>query len=199
MNFLDRVFFKLIEFMPLKKVFVKFHASTRNLKLVECKLNSTDEVLDVGCGLGLTGEHLTKKGFKVTGIELDSAVVNKTKKYASYEVHNESATKLPYSDSSFDAVIFMYVMHHIPIEKHKSVLSEAKRVLKPNGKMIMIEPAVDSKFDLAWDKLFFADCFFHYFDVAGKFDLVKKGAMRIYDIKQKDISSLEFSYRGDVE
>ena len=199
MNFLDKVFFRLIEFMPLKKVFVKFHASTRNLKIVKGKLDSTDKVLDVGCGLGLTGEYLTKKGFKVTGIELDSAIVDKTKKYTSYEVHNESATKLPYSDSSFDAIIFMYVMHHIPIEKHKSVLSEAKRVLKSTGKMIMIEPTVNSKFDLFWDKLFFNDCFFHYFDVTGKFDLLKKGGMRIYEIKQKDISSLEFSYRGDVK
>jgi len=199
MNFLDKVFFKLIEFLPLKKVFVKFHASTRNLKLVKSHLNTTDKVLDVGCGLGLTGEYLTKKGFQVTGIELDSAVVNKTKKYASYEVHNGNAAELHYKDSSFDAVIFMYVMHHIPIEKHKNVLSEAKRVLKSTGKIILIEPVVDSKFDFAWDKLFFNDCFFHYFDVTGKFSLVKKGGMRIYEIKQKDISSLEFSYRADVE
>ena len=199
MNFLDKVFFRLMKFLPLKNFFIKFHASTRNLKLVKSCLNPTDKVLDVGCGLGLTGEYLTKKGFQVTGIELDSAVVNKTKKYASYEVHNGNATELQYKDSSFDAVIFMYVMHHIPIEKHKSVLSEAKRVLKSTGKIILIEPVVDSKFDFAWDKLFFNDCFFHYFDVAGKFSLVKKGGMRIYEIKQKDISSLEFSYRADVE
>ena len=39
MNFLDKVFFKLIEFLPLKKVFVKFHASTRNLKLMKSVLS----------------------------------------------------------------------------------------------------------------------------------------------------------------
>jgi len=199
MNLLDKMIVSLLEVTPVKKVFVNFHASTRNLDLVESFLGKNDKVLDVGCGLGLTGEHFSKNGFDVTGVELDSGLVKKTKKYASYEVHNESATKLPYKDNSFDSVIFMYVMHHIPVEKHLAVLNETQRVLKPNGKMILIEPDVNSKFDLYWDKLFFGDSFFHYFNVHGDFTMIKRGKMRIMQIPKNNISALDFSYQGDVE
>ncbi|MFH1391868.1 MAG: class I SAM-dependent methyltransferase [Candidatus Diapherotrites archaeon] len=199
MNFLDKIFLTLLETTPSKEVFVNLHASSRNLSVVQNLINNGQKVLDVGCGLGLTGEYLTKKGFSVTGIELDTALAERVNNYISYEIQNKNAAHLEYEDNSFDSAIFMYVFHHIPIQKHSEVLKEIERVLKPGGKMIMIEPDPNSKFDLIWDKIFFADNFYHYFDVYGNFSLIRKGNMRIFEVKKEDISALEFSYVGEVK
>jgi ubiquinone/menaquinone biosynthesis C-methylase UbiE len=45
---------------------------------------------------------------------------------------------LPFSDENFDSVWSVAVLHHIPsTELRKCVLSEIKRVLKPNGRVIV--------------------------------------------------------------
>ena len=199
MNVLDRVFLKMVRVSPVRRVFIKLHSSSRNLKLVINMLKEKDKVLDVGCGLGFTGEYLSRKGFTVTGVELDSGLVKRVKKYASYDLDNQNAAELPYQDGSFDSCIMMYVMHHIPTEHHKQVLSEISRILKKNGKLIMIEPEPGSKFDLAWDKLFFRDNFYGYFELGGNYNLVKKGNIRIFEIQNKDIPELELTYVGEIE
>lgn len=189
----------MVRVSPVRRVFVKLHSSSRNLKLVKNMLKENDTVLDVGCGLGFTGEYLSRKGFSVTGVELDPGLVKRVKKYASYDLHNHDAAELPYENESFDSCVMMYVMHHIPTEHHKKVLSEISRILKKNGKLIMIEPEPNSKFDLAWDKLFFRDNFYGYFELSGNYNLVKKGNIRIFEIQNKDIQELELIYAGDPE
>lgn len=189
----------MVRVSPVRRVFVKLHSSSRNLKLVKNMLNENDRVLDVGCGLGFTGEYLSRKGFSVTGVELDPGLVKRVKKYASYDLHHHNAAELPYEDGSFDSCVMMYVMHHIPPEHHKKVLSEISRILTKNGKLIMIEPEPSSKFDLAWDKLFFKDNFYGYFELGGNYKLLKKGNIRIFEILNKDIQELDFTYVGDVE
>lgn len=196
MNVLDRVFLKMVRISPVRKVFVKLHSSSRNLKLVKNMLKENDKVLDVGCGLGFTGEYLSRKGFSVTGVELDPGLVKRVKKYASYDLDNQNAAELPYENASFDSAILMYVLHHIPTEHHKKVLSEISRILKKNGKLIMLEPEPNSKFDLAWDKLFFKDNFYGYFELGGNYTLVKNGNIRIFEIQNKDIQELELTYVG---
>ncbi len=49
------------------------------------------------------------------------------------------AQQLPFDNESLDAILLLNVFHHIP--KPYLFLKEAERVLKPNGKIVMIEPA----------------------------------------------------------
>ncbi len=199
MNVLDRVFLKAFKFKPAKRVGVKFHTYTRNLPIIIDSLKPNQKVLDVGCGLGFTGEHLYKKGFSVTGLELDSRLVEKVNKYTSYNVHNDSADNMPFENEFFDSAIFMYVMHHIPPQKHLKVMQETARVLKKNGKVIIVEPDTKSQFDFVWDKIFFSKSFFGYFNLKGKYKLTKKGAMRFFEIKKEEIENIVFEYEGEVE
>ena len=49
-----------------------------------------------------------------------------------------NAEKLPFEDDSLDAIFAVHVIHHIPdIDKF---LNEAKRVLKPGGGIVCVEP-----------------------------------------------------------
>lgn len=50
------------------------------------------------------------------------------------------AQALPFSDGSFANVVGMDVLHHI--ERPCRFLAEAERVLKPGGRIILVEPAI---------------------------------------------------------
>lgn len=50
-----------------------------------------------------------------------------------------SALEMPFEDNSVAGIFMIDTMHHIP--DAKTFLEEVQRVLKPGGKMIMVEPA----------------------------------------------------------
>lgn len=88
-------------------------------------------VLDVGCGNGFIAYHLSALGRSVTGVDLNAA----TEAPIHYAVFNGRA--LPFDDGSFDAVIFSFVLHHA--QNIAGLLAEARRVLRPDGRIVIYE------------------------------------------------------------
>jgi SAM-dependent methyltransferase len=90
------------------------------------------DVLDVGCGPGTLG-MLVALGCRVTGVDISplncaQAVRNG---YASAMVADVAA--LPFADQSFDAVVSVDVMGHIPFERKDDCVREWTRVLRAGG------------------------------------------------------------------
>lgn len=50
------------------------------------------------------------------------------------------AQALPFADGSFSNIVLLDVLHHLPVPR--IFLSEAARVLRPGGRLIMIEPEI---------------------------------------------------------
>jgi SAM-dependent methyltransferase len=50
------------------------------------------------------------------------------------------AQRLPFASASFDNVVLFDVLHHI--ERPRLFLNEATRVLRPAGRIVMVEPAI---------------------------------------------------------
>src|SRR3990167_9301495 len=96
--------------------------------------------LEIGCGTG-NGSKLIKKYFeakKIYATDLDERMINIAKRRNTVEsitFEVQDATKLKYSSKSFDAIFDLGVIHHIP--NWKDCLKELKRVLKPNGQLIL--------------------------------------------------------------
>jgi len=102
--------------------------------------------LDLGCGTGYTTDMLSRNGFDSFGIDVSFNFINSTKKQASKNLHFSvgNVCNLPYKDSSFDVVGTFDVLEHLgEVEKF---FSEAARVLKPGGKIIVISPCVITPF-----------------------------------------------------
>lgn len=106
------------------------------------KLKPQDEVLDMGCGTGRFTVPMAEKVRKVAGLDLCPSMIEKAReKAAGRGVHidfNEGdMTSLPYKDASFDVVTSMVALMHIPLEQRQAAFSEAARVLRPGGRMII--------------------------------------------------------------
>ncbi|WP_415718988.1 DVU_1556 family methyltransferase [Maridesulfovibrio sp.] len=97
-------------------------------------LQAGAKVLDVGCGLGATVEYLrTKYGLKACGMDYSPRQLAESP--AELPLARADGSELPFAASSFDAIFCECVLSLIQ-DKEKTI-SEFKRVLKKNGKLII--------------------------------------------------------------
>jgi len=82
-------------------------------------------VLDVGCGNGIFIDQLGGR-IRAFGTDRSFAAL----KQASYLVCQSDAKTLPFADESFDAVVCMEVIEHLPQATLNSVLGELLRVAR---------------------------------------------------------------------
>jgi 2-polyprenyl-3-methyl-5-hydroxy-6-metoxy-1,4-benzoquinol methylase len=96
-------------------------------------------ILDVGCGSGILGEHLAKNGNTVTGLDIDEYSKGKNFNFIKCDI----ALPWPVQEKSFDVVICTDVLEHCYDMAH--IFKQAERVLKDSGVMIV---GIPNHFDL---------------------------------------------------
>ena len=127
-------------FTLLRKIIeLNFHAEKGIIKK-EFDLLSPKKILDIGCG---TGEFSPLfRGHEYTGIDISPRYINfaaRVHTHGAFSVMD--ATQLQFPDQSFDYILVMAILHHLSNADVDKVLSEARRVLKPGGKLLIIEDA----------------------------------------------------------
>jgi ubiquinone/menaquinone biosynthesis C-methylase UbiE len=104
------------------------------------------DVLDVGSGAGTLVRWLRSAGARVTGaecgVEMRRRAIAADPDHADDYVDAEGQD-LPFDDGSFDAVIYSYSLHHVPVDEIPTALREARRVLRRGGRLVVVEPAID--------------------------------------------------------
>lgn len=112
----------------------------RNFYQVEDR--STIKILELGCGPGANIWFMAREGFSVYAIEGSQTAVDLTLQRLNQEVTHWTGeirtgdfNALPYENDFFDAVIDIEAITHNPFENAKGIYEEARRVLKPGGKL----------------------------------------------------------------
>ena len=110
------------------------------LKFLEEYIAAGEKVLDLGCGNGRLYELLRARKADYYGIDVSEKLIEIAKShYPDAKFQVADALNLPFSDNFFDRVFSIAVFHHIPSEKFRlRFLSEAKRVLRPGGSLVLI-------------------------------------------------------------
>jgi SAM-dependent methyltransferase len=113
-------------------------------------------VLDFGCGAGENTVILALRGARVIGLDISADLISLAKKRAaangvSADFVIASATTTAFLDCSFDVVFGSAILHHLDIEQAGR---EAKRILKPGGCAIFVEPVRESKFAHIYRRFF---------------------------------------------
>ena len=105
--------------------------------------NKTTRILDIGCGTGRHAIEMTKRGYKVVGIDLSESQLKRARKKAAKEklkidFQRHDARKLPFK-SEFDLVIMLCEGGFSLMETDQmnfEILKEATKALKSKGKLI---------------------------------------------------------------
>lgn len=117
--------------------------------LTELSLRQGESVLDIGVGPGLLAYDMALtvgESGHVAGIDIADAMIAMTaarcEGLAQTTFKAGEATALPFDDASFDAVVSTQVYEYVP-DMDKAA-AEAFRVLKPGGRLVVIDTAWDS-------------------------------------------------------
>ena len=94
--------------------------------------------LDVGCGYGLLARKLARRCDEVVAIDLDAAVLARTKAAGGSDgiafVEGDVMT-YPFADGSFDLITAVASLHHLPLSV---ALGRFRALLKPGGVLAVI-------------------------------------------------------------
>jgi ubiquinone/menaquinone biosynthesis C-methylase UbiE len=103
------------------------------------------KVLEIGCGDGRITSLLAKKAQDLTAIDPDEACLARAANAISkvdFQVGKGEALNFP--DHFFDLVIFSLSLHH---QNSAKALAQAKRVLKDQGKILVLEPVPEGEIE----------------------------------------------------
>ena len=129
---------------PLAEAFANF--DQRKLRLI-----------DVGCGTGRFLDFVKQvwPRLPVLGLDLSDAYIRHArghlKRWSNVDLVIANAEAIPTKDNSCDAVTSVFMLHELPTQVRRTVIGEAARVLKPGGRLILVdliqlgdEPAYDA-------------------------------------------------------
>jgi len=101
------------------------------------------KVLELGVGGGLNlGFYDASQVESVSGVDPSPGLLDRAHKAAktagiNFDIKGGIAEDLPYNDDYFDTVVVTFTL--CSVQDVKRTLSEARRVLKPNGKLLFLE------------------------------------------------------------
>jgi SAM-dependent methyltransferase len=95
-------------------------------------------ILDVGCGTGANLEMLAQFG-DAEGVDISPDALAFCRARGLEKVRQGAAEKLPYEDGSFDLATGLDVVEHL--DDDVAGLKEMRRVLRPNGRILLFVPA----------------------------------------------------------
>jgi ubiquinone/menaquinone biosynthesis C-methylase UbiE len=114
-----------------------------------------DNVLEVGFGTGQILVELARRlgeTGKAYGIEISPKMLERTMQRVEKEglssrvdLRLGDARKLPYEDETFDVLFNSYMLDLIDTPEIPQILSEFKRVLKPDGRLVLVNVSKNRK------------------------------------------------------
>lgn len=108
------------------------------------KLGFTGDILNIASGDGRFNNRLLELADSVTAIDISEFELTELKNNTKENLRSKLSTKvvditagLPFGNSTFDGIFCTGTLHLFNIETIKNILSEIKRILKENGKIVL--------------------------------------------------------------
>ena len=123
------------------RIFEPLNYGLRQLGIRMYPLKPGQKILDVGCGTGVHLDLYRKSGCELYGIDTSPSMLDvaKARLGEEAELRLSDATKMPYERDTFDLVLCMLVLHEMNQPTRMSVIEEMKRVLKADGRILLID------------------------------------------------------------
>lgn len=136
-------------------------ARMRGIELA--RIQRADKVLEVAVGIGHSFLEIVKRVDRsntVHGVDLTPEMLNKTETlilrngFSNFELKEGDARQLPFAAGTFDVVYNSYMLDLIPIADFPVVLKEFLRVLKPGGRLVLVNLSKKDSTPVFLEKLY---------------------------------------------
>jgi 2-polyprenyl-3-methyl-5-hydroxy-6-metoxy-1,4-benzoquinol methylase len=99
------------------------------------RLPSRATVLDLGCGCGVpVARALVDAGVSVTGVDLSDVQIDRARSLVPGATFvRADATNVSFPPHSFDAVVCLYMLIHLPLDEQPPLLAAIASWLRPGG------------------------------------------------------------------
>ncbi len=87
-------------------------------------------VLDLPSGTGRLVRHLAQAGYRAVGADISLPMLREARRSRTIPLARADAESLPFADNSFDAVVCLRLMSHLPPEARATILHEMARVAR---------------------------------------------------------------------
>ncbi len=144
----------LVHYNVIAKIYglldiIYFRNNNRNPRraLASCIEQTDARILDVCTGTAANAIEIAKRNqsSEITGIDISKEMLNiaenKVKMLGLKNVHlyERNAFDTGYKDNTFDVIVIALVLHEVSQEACRKIILEAKRILKPDGKLLVLE------------------------------------------------------------
>lgn len=104
------------------------------LAQLEQRLRAGSNVLDLGCGCGIPVAHELARRHQVTGVDLSPVQIERARRLTpSATFLCADMTAISFQPETFDAVIALYSIIHVPLAEQPGLFARLGRWLKPGG------------------------------------------------------------------
>ncbi len=140
-----------------------FEHIPRMIGLDRAAINPSDKVLEVAVGPGNTFVEILKRVDRkniVCGVDLSSNMLAKTQQRATranlthFELVQADTRQLPHADRSFDVLYNSFMLDLIPLSDMPKILAEFRRVLKPGGRLVLVNMSKPNTSITWWEHLY---------------------------------------------
>jgi ubiquinone/menaquinone biosynthesis C-methylase UbiE len=133
--------------LGLRLITLGRETAMREHMLDQAQISAGEAVLDVGCGTGTLVIAASKRvgaGGKVQGIDPSLSMISRAQDkarqaQANVEFRVGTIEALPFADQSFDVVLSSIMFHHLPNAVRQTGLEQIHRVLKPKGRLFVVD------------------------------------------------------------
>jgi 2-polyprenyl-3-methyl-5-hydroxy-6-metoxy-1,4-benzoquinol methylase len=104
------------------------------------RLPASGSVLDVGCGCGVpVARTLAAAGYQVTGVDISDVQIERARRLVPAGTFiRADATSATFGPASFDAVVCLYSLIHMPLDDQPGLLRRIGGWLRPAGWLLAV-------------------------------------------------------------
>jgi ubiquinone/menaquinone biosynthesis C-methylase UbiE len=136
---------------------IKGHYDSVDTIIHMSNVSKHSTVLDIACGTGIVSCAFASYAKSVHGLDITKEMLQQAIKLQQKEgltnitFEQSNVEELPFEDNCFDVVFTRYSFHHFL--EPKKVFDEMLRVCKPNGRVIVVDVALEEKYSKAYNKM----------------------------------------------